>query len=218
MWQRARGAGCWSAFVLCLLLVDGRAVAQTQESVVVPVEDYPLYDRVVTSKFLTSETRLVLIERLTVSRLYPDQEVSTTIGLFEQNDLFEGRLPPDLVREFVFKNRQPARMSAHFNFGVRYRFVSPQGTEEPEVSLGLPVLWPPIALTEDLSFLGRLVFSRVAYTPRSDQALLYVEQHRPDGTGAGFLVWLRSQASAWSIIDTDVLWSLHTSEETSESR
>jgi hypothetical protein len=217
MWQGARAAS-WLAFVLCLLLVDGWAVAQTQESVVVPIEDYPLYDQVVTSKFLTSETRLVLIERLTVSRLYPDQEVPTTIGLFEQNDLFEGRLPPDLVREFIFKNRQPARMGAHFNLGVRYRFVSPQGTEEPEVSLALPALWPPVGLTQDPSLLGRLVFSRVAYTPRSDQALLYVEQHRPDETGAGFLVWFRRQAAAWSIIDTDVLWSIHTSEETSESR
>ena len=217
MWQNARAAG-WVAFVLCLLLIEGRAVAQTQESVVVPIEDYPLYDRVVTSKFLTSEMRLVLIERLTVSRLYPDQEVPTTIGLFEQNELFEGRLPPDLVREFVFKNRQPARMGAHFNFGLRYRFISPQGTEEPEVSLALPALRPPVGLTQDPSLLGRLVFSRVAYTPRSDQALLYVEQHRPDGTGAGFLVWLRRPAAAWSIIDTEVLWSIHTSEETSESR
>lgn len=217
MWQGARAAG-WLALVLCLLLLGGRAVAQTQESVVVPIEDYPLYDQVVTSKFLTSETRLVLIERLTVSRLYPDQEVPTTIGLFEQNDLFDGRLPPDLVREFVLKNHQPARMAAHFNLGVRYRFVSPQGTEEPEVSLALPALWPPGDLTQDPSLLGRLVFSRVAYTPRSDQALLYVEQHRPDETGAGFLVWFRRQAAAWSIIDTDVLWSIHTSEETSESR
>lgn len=217
MWQSARAAG-WLALVLCLLLLGGRAVAQMQESVVVPIEDYPLYDQVVTSKFLTSETRLVLIERLTVSRLYPDQEVPTTIGLFEQNDLFEGRLPPDLVREFVFKNRQPARMGAHFNLGVRYRFVSPQGTEEPEVSLGLSVLWPSVGLTQDPSLLGRLVFSRVAYTPRSDQALLYVEQHRPDGTGAGFLVWFRRQAAGWSIIDTDVLWSIRASEGTSEAR
>ena len=217
MWQSARAAG-WFAIVLCLLFVDGRAVAQTQESVVVPVKDYPLYDRVVTSKFLTSETGLVLIERLTVSRLYPDQEVPTTIGLFEENELFDGRLPPDLVREFVFKNRQPARMGAHFNFGLPYRFVSPQGTEEPEVSLALPALWPPVSLTQDPSLLGRLVFSRVAYTLRSDQALLYVEQHRPDGTGAGFLVWLGRQAAAWAIIDTEVLWSIRPSEGTSESR
>jgi len=204
--------------ILSLTLADGPALAQLQEPAVVPVEDYALYDRVVTSKFLTSETRLVLIERQTVSRLYPDQEAPTTIALFDERDLFDHRLPPDLVREFVFKNRQPARLSAQFNFGVRYRFVAPEGTEEPEVSLAVPTASRSAGLTQDLSTLGRLVFSRVAYTPRSDQALLYVEQHRPDGTGAGFLVWFGRQAAAWSIIDTEVLWSIRAPEEAAELR
>lgn len=217
MFKRARAAGGLIC-LLCLVLADGSALAQLQEPAVVPVEDYALYDRVVTSKFLTNETRLVLIERLTVSRLYPDQEDPTTIALFDERDLFDHRLPPDLVREFVFKNRQPARFSAQFNFGVRYRFVAPEGTEEPEVSLAVPAAWPPVGLTQDLSLLGRLVFSRVAYTLRSDQALLYVEQHRPDGTGAGFLVWFGRQAAAWSIIDTEVLWSIRAPEEAAELR
>ena len=141
MRQSVQASG-WSALVLCLILGDGWALAQLQEPAVVPVEDYVLYDRVVTSKFLTNETRLVFIERLTVSRLYPDQEVPTTISLFDEHDLFDRRLPPDLVREFVFKNRQPARLGAQFNFGVRYRFVAPEGTEEPEVSLAIPATWP----------------------------------------------------------------------------
>lgn len=204
--------------VLCLILGGGPVLAQSQEPAVVPVEDYALYDQVVTSKFLTNQTRLVLIERLTVSRLYPDQEVPTTIGLFDEHDLFDRRLPPDLVREFVFKNRQPARLGAQFKFGVRYRFVAPEGTEEPEVSLAVPAAWSPVDLTQDASLLGRLVFSRVAYTLRSDQALLYVEQHRPDETGAGFLVWFRRQPAAWSIIDTEVLWSIRAPEEALESR
>jgi hypothetical protein len=216
MWQSAGAAGR-SALVLCLFLGGGLAVAGPQESVIVPVDDYALYDLVVTNKFLTSQTRLVLIERLTVSRLYPDQEVPTTIGLFDEHDIFERRLSPDLVREFVFKNRQPARLGTHFNFGVRYRFVAPEGTEEPEVSLAIPATGPPGGLTQDLSLLGRLVFSRVAYTPRLDQALLYVEQHRPDRTGAGFLVWFGRQAAAWSIIETEVLWSIRENEGVSES-
>jgi hypothetical protein len=216
MWQSAGAAGR-SALVLCVFLGDGLALAGPQEPALVPVEDYALYDQVVMNKFLTSQTRLVLIERLTVSRLYPDQEVPTTIGLFDEHDIFDRRLPPDLVREFVVKNRQPARLGAQFNFGVRYRFVAPEGTEEPEVSLAIPATRPPAGLTQDLSLLGRLVFSRVAYTPRLDQALLYVEQHRPDGTGAGFLVWFGRQAASWSIIETDVLWSIHVSEGVSES-
>jgi hypothetical protein len=56
--------------------------------------------------------------------------------------------------------------------------------------------------------LGRLAFSRVGRTFRNDQALLYVEQNRPDGTGAGILVWFRRQGTAWSIFDTDVLWTI----------
>jgi hypothetical protein len=57
----------------------------------------------------------------------------------------------------------------------------------------------------------------VAYTARLDQALLYVEQHRPDRTGAGFLVWFGRQAAAWSIIETEVLWSIRENEGVSES-
>jgi len=207
MWGSVHAIGSL-ALVLCVILGDGQVVAEQQEPALVPLEDYALYDQVVTSKFLTSQTKLVLIQRLTVSRLYPDQEGLTTVGLFDERDLFDRRLPPDLVWEFVFKNRQPAQLSARFNFGVRYRFVGPEGTEEPEVARAIPATWPPVGLMQDLSLLGRLVFSRVAYTPRLDQALVYVEQHRPDGTGAGFLVWLSRQAAAWSIIDTEVLWSI----------
>jgi hypothetical protein len=207
MWGSVHAIGSL-ALVLCVILGDGQVVAEQQEPALVPLEDYALYDQVVTSKFLTSQTRLVLIQRLTVSRLYPDQEGPTTVGLFDERDLFDRRLSPDLVWEFVFKNRQPAQLSALFNFGVRYRFVGPEGTEEPEVARAIPAAWPPVGLTQDLSLLGRLVFSRVAYSPRLDQALVYVEQHRPDGTGAGFLVWLTRRAAAWSIIDTEVLWSI----------
>jgi hypothetical protein len=216
MGQNAGTAGC-SALILCVFLGNGVAVAGPQEPAIVPLEDYTLYDLVVNNKFLTSQTRLVLIERLTVSRLYPNQEVPTTIGLFDEHDIFDRRLPQDLVREFVVKNRQPARLGAQFNFGVRYRFVAPEGTEEPEVSLAIPATWPPVWLMQDLSHLGRLVFSRVAYTPRLDQALLYVEQHRLDGTGAGFLVWFRRQTAGWSITETDVLWNIRASEGVSES-
>src|SRR5262245_5832266 len=136
MWENVRIAG-WLILVLCVILGNGQAVAELQEQVGVSVEDYALYDQVVTSKFLTNQTRLVLIERLTVSRLYPDQDVPTTIGLFDEHDLFDRRLPPDLVRDFVYKNRQPVRLSAHFNLGVRYRFVGPEGIEEQEVALAL---------------------------------------------------------------------------------
>src|SRR5215475_12736478 len=143
MWEHVRIVG-WLVLVLCIILDDGQAVAEPQKQVIVPVEDYALYDQVVTSKFLTNQTRLVLIERLTVSRLYPDQESPTTVGLFDERDLFDRRLPRDLVWEFVFKNRQPAQLSAGFNFGVRYRFVGPEGTKEPEVARAIPATWSPV--------------------------------------------------------------------------
>jgi len=216
MWEHVRVAG-WLVLVLCVIHDNRQALAERQEQIIVPVEDYALYDQVVTSKFLTNQTSVVLIERLTVSRLYPDQDVPTTIGLFDEHDLFDRRLPPDLVRDFVYKNRQPVRLSAHFQFGVRYRFVGPEGIEEPEVALALPAAGPLVGLTQDLSLLGRLVFSRVAYTRPLDQALVYVEQHRHDGTGAGFLIWLQRQATTWSINDTEVLWSMRASEGASGS-
>jgi hypothetical protein len=175
---------------------------------IIPVDDYAIYDRVVTNKFLTSQTKLVLIQRVTASRLYLDQDGPTTLGMFDEQAYFDRRLPPELVREFVFKNRQPARMGGYFDFGVPYRFVSADGEEESTVSRAIPATWVPAVSVQDLSLLGRLVFSRVAYTLRSDQALVYVEQHRPDGTGAGLLVWLLREGPAWSIRDTEVLWSL----------
>jgi hypothetical protein len=57
--------------------------------------------------------------------------------------------------------------------------------------------------------LDRLVFSRIGYNLRQTQALVYVGNPRADGSGAGFLVWLRRQGTAWSIWDTDVAWTVH---------
>jgi len=99
----------------------------------VPIEDYAIYDRVVMDKFLTSQTKLVLIERLTVTRLGPEWP-PTSQTLFEDNSFFEGRLPRDLVRDFIVENRRPSRLEARFNFGVGYRFITEEGLE-PEVSL-----------------------------------------------------------------------------------
>ena len=48
----------------------------------ISADDYALYDQVVTSKFLTSATQLVVIERMTRLRLSPDQEVRRRSELF----------------------------------------------------------------------------------------------------------------------------------------
>ena len=66
--------------IMAVLLMGGLTgaagvVTESDEKVgVIPAEDYALYDLVVTSKFLTSDTRLVVIERMTLLRLSPDQE------------------------------------------------------------------------------------------------------------------------------------------------
>ena len=73
--------------------------ARTARTVIV-AEDYALYDQVVASKFLTSATQLVVIERMTRFRLSPDQEGAATIGAFEEQEYFDSELPMDLVREF----------------------------------------------------------------------------------------------------------------------
>jgi len=48
----------------------------------------------------------------------------------------------------------------------------------------------------------------VARSLRNDHALMYVEALRPDGTGAGFLVWFRRQGRSWILFDTEVAWTI----------
>lgn len=167
---------------------------------VVLAEDYALYDQTIESIFLTSYTRLVVIERMTVVRLLPDQKELITIGSFHDRNFFMGRLPSDLVRDFIGANREAGRLQGRFQFGVRYRFVTGQSLEEPEVSAAVPVQALPV--------LERLAFSRVGRTLRKDQALVYVEQMRPDETGAGFLVWFHREGEEWTIFDTEVVWTI----------
>jgi hypothetical protein len=55
----------------------------------------------------------------------------------------------------------------------------------------------------------KLEFSRVAFNPREDLALVYVGNYRQDGSGAGFLVLLRRRERVWEILDTEVIWTAH---------
>lgn len=179
----------------------------------IPVEDYALYDQVVTKKFLSSDVRLVVLERMTVSRLLPNQDGPLTSALFQEQGYFDGALPLDLIRDFVGANREPGRLEGRFQFGVRYRFVSGNTVEEPEVMSAIAVKDDRAMPAQAPPVLDRLAFSRVARSLRNDQALLYVENTRPDGTGAGFLVWFRRQGREWSIFDTDVVWTVRSQED-----
>ena len=199
--------------VFCLLAAPAAVLPAEQPDAgleAAPIEDYSIYDRVVLDKFLTSQTELVLIERLTVTRLGPDWP-PTSLAFFEENGFFEGRLPRDLVRDFIVKNRRPSRLEARFNFGVRYQFISEEGLE-PEVSLApVPAAFlfpaPQSLLTQSAPpTVGLLGFSRAGFTVNGDQALVYVGDNREDGTGAGFLLWLSRRGRDWEIADTDVLW------------
>ena len=190
--------------------VPGTVAESGQKTDAIPVEDYALYDQVVTSKFLTSATQLVVIERTTQFRLSPDQEGPTTIGAFQEQEYFDGDLPADLTREFTAINRQPSRLEGRFHFGVGYRFATGDRLEEPEVSLARPVTVARVSPVQAPSVLDRVAFSRVARSLRNDHALLYVEVVRPDGTGAGFLVWFRRQGRSWTVFDTEVVWTIQT--------
>jgi hypothetical protein len=167
----------------------------------VPVEDYPIYDRVITTKYLTSHTRLVLITKVTVNRLQPEAP-PVSRAYFQENPVFERALPAELITDFVLKNVQPSRVEDRFNFGVRYRLVSPDFREQDEVFAARPVQ----ALPYDggPTTLGRLLVSRVGHA--HDLALVYVAEERRDGTGGGLLVLLRREADAWTILETEVLW------------
>jgi hypothetical protein len=180
----------------------------------VPLEDYPLYDLVVDEKFLTPETKVVLLERTTLTRLHPEQQGPLRLETFQDYEIFDGRLPIDLVRDFLFKNQTASQLEGHFGFGVRYRFVSGNGTEQQEtslaplpVSLQMPQLLQEGPLDEPPAVLDRLSFSRVAYSFGREHAFIYVEYNRPDGSSAGFAVWLRSSGSRWGIYDSELVWA-----------
>ena len=199
-----------------LLCLSGAIAGSGQRAGVISAEDYALYDQVVMSKFLTSATRLVVIERMTRLRLSPDQEEPTTVEYFEEGGYFDGELPLEMVREFILLNRQPSRLEGRFHFGVGYRFATGDTIEEPEVFLARPVTVNLAKPTQAPSVLERLAFSRVARSLRNDQALLYVEVLRPDGTGAGFLFWFVRRGRDWTILDTEVVWAIQVPEEEKE--
>ncbi len=198
-------------FASCLLVTAGiLSGVPSAGQVNIPGEDYALYDQVVTSKFLTSGTELVVLERMTVARLVPNQDGPLTPEVFAAHGFFDGELPKDLIRDFLVLNESPSRLEGRFQFGARYRFVSGGSMEEPEVRRAVP------AALIQASVVDRLAFSRVGRTLRNHQALVFVENTRPDGTGAGFLIWFRRDGSRWAIHDTEVVWTVrHVSPEES---
>ena len=199
-----------------LLGLPGAGAESDQKADAIPAEDYALYDQVVTSKFLTSATRLVVIERMTRLRLSPDEEGPATIEAIQEQEYFDGELPQDLIREFSAVNRQASRLEGRFHFGVGYRFATGERIEEPEVSLPWPATVARARPIHAPPVLDRLAFSRVARSLRNDHALMYVEALRPDGTGAGFLVWCRRQGRSWTLFDTEVVWTIQPQVEPEE--
>jgi hypothetical protein len=186
-----------------------------EQPAAVPVEEYPLYDLVVRDKFLTSRTTMVVIERLTVARTKKNERDYLSRESLEDQEIFDNRLPPVLLDDFLFKLQAPSRLAAKFNFGVPYQFVKDGIPEEPEVSLApIPAVdRRSVQGQAPRSTIGLLRFSRVGFTRREDQALVYVEEERLDGTGGGFLVWLHRRGKVWTITDTEVLWMAQSGEE-----
>jgi hypothetical protein len=190
------------------LLFNAQAAVPTNDSAedfqLVPPEDYAIYDRIIQAKFLTSDTTLVLIRRLTATRLGPE-EVPFQRQFFEENRFFEGTLPPSLITEFLTGTRRPSRLQPKLNVGVRYRLVSDFNADVEEAGLVLrPAAWTAAGADPRI----RLEFSRVAYAPTENLALVYVGNYRSDGTGAGFFMVLQPQQSGWEIQDTEVVWMM----------
>lgn len=204
----------WSGAVLIMSLVlvqpavaTVSVVAQSVLPEAVPTGDYAFYDLAVEEKFLTSQTKLVVIERMTVPHLHPDEPQVPTLAWFADREVFDGRLPQDLIRDFVANNQRPSRLDTRFGFGVRYRLVAGEGESDAETSLPMiPAAWLVEREGGAPDIIDRLAFSRVGLNLRADQALLYVANQRPDGTGAGFLLWFVRRQKVWSLYDTEVLW------------
>jgi len=195
--------GCWPA----LPGAELSAAHPEAKPQPVPAEEYPLYNRVIETKFLTSQTEKVLIGRLTVVKLGPGERDVPSQAYFQERPVFEGLIESALLTDFILKNSKPARLEERFTLDVPYRFVSEDGIEAPEVSLApIPAAWPLPVQTAPTT-VGVLRFSRVGLAPRRDLALVYVEEDRPDGSGAGFLMLLRRNGRNWEFVDTDVLWT-----------
>lgn len=204
----------WHGVVLIMSLALGPPATETvaiaalpDPAESVPAEDYPFYDLAVEEKFLTSQTKLVVIERMTATHLHPDEPQVPTLAWFAERDHFDGRLPQELIRDFVVKNQRPSRLDRRFGFGVRYRFVSGEGGTDAETSLPvIPAAWSVEHEEGAPNIIDHLAFSRVGLTLRADQALLYIANLRPDGRGAGFLLWFVRRQKVWALHDTEVLW------------
>ncbi len=198
---------------MCLPVVFGEGLAADRPGVrpePVPAEDYAIYDRVIGTKFLTSQTERVLIGRLTATRLGPGEQDIPSQAYFRERQPFEGGLDAALVTDFILKNSRPARLADKFDIGVPYRFVSEDGVEEPEVSLA-PIPASFLERTQEAPpTVGILTFSRVGFTPRRDRALVYVEDNRQDGSGSGLLMLLQRVGRRWEFLDTEVLWVART--------
>lgn len=207
--MRTSGHGCLCLMISLALAAPlslGVAEAGGAQPAAVPSEEYPLYDLVVRDKFLTSRTTLVVIERLTVARTKKGERDYLSRESLEDQEIFDDRLPPALLDDFLYKLQAPSRLGEQFGFGVPYRFTKDGVPEEPEVSLA-PIPAADRRPVQGLrSTIGLLRFSRVGFTRREDQALVYVEEERLDGTGGGFLVWMHRRGKAWTIADTEVLW------------
>jgi hypothetical protein len=206
-----------AAWIACLPLSATHAADDLSRGPGVPSEDSEFYDQVVEHTFLTSRTELVLIERLTLARLLPDQTEPTTVRSFTEGKYFAGRLPPDLVRDFVGVNRESSRLEGRFRFGIRYRFISAGGTEKPEAASAPAVTAVRAMPVQASPVVDRLAFSRVGRTLRNDQVLVYAEHARPDGTGAGFLIWFHRNEREWRIAETEVLWVIREDQGEEES-
>jgi len=200
-----------SAMLIAGLLVHapavlvGGEVGETRETIA--SEEYAIYNRVVESKFLTSDTSMVLIDELTAIRLGPSG-LRFSREWFEENQVFDGRVPRALVADFLVKTQEPSRLAAKFDFGVRYRLIPRDEGQRERVSL------PPAAVRaiQSSSTTIFLEFSRVAFTPKEDLGLVYVGTERPDGTGAGMLVLVRRSGREWHFVDTEIVWTVRESE------
>lgn len=201
-----------TTLILSLVLLQpameaGSLAAAPELAESVPAEDYPFYDLAVEDKFLTSQTKLVVIERMTATHLHPDEPQLPTLAWFAEREYFDGRLPQELIRDFVVKNQRPSRLDRRFGFGVRYRFVSGEGEGDAETFVPvIPAAWLVEHEGGAPDIIDHLAFSRVGLTLRADQALLYIANPRPDGTGAGFLLWFVRRQKVWTLHDTEVLW------------
>lgn len=125
-------------------------------------------------------------------------------------------VPADLYREFRTKNKQCMNLEGRFDlsvphansdFSISYTFISDEELRELEghKSSGAITFWPDFYRKYKNSD-GLIAFSRVAFDPTLEHALLFVSHSCDSTCGEGYFVLLGKEQGKWRVKKRVGVW------------